>query len=664
MIRAGTADVEARVIHRMRDALTHRGPDAAGVWTDGRAALGHTRLAILDLSPAGEQPMTNEDRTLWLVFNGEIYNSPSLRTELLARGHAFRSETDSEVILHLFEEEGRRCVDRLRGMFAFVIYDTRTRSLFGARDRVGIKPLYYRTDPDGFAFASEIKALLADPSAARDDDPEGLADLLFCGRPLGDRTLFRGVRALQPGCRFTTDGARIEIEPYWSVRFDYQRDRPLGAVIDELADRLREAVELHCLSDAPLGSHLSGGLDSSTVAALAAIVRPPPLDTFAIRFGGGDYYDETAFARAAAAHAGARLHIGRPDPAALARMYRTFLWHLDYPVSGDPGLSYASAARLAADHVTVSLTGHGGDELFGGYPAQFRTAFGSTAAFRASPTGVQERAAGPWRRLRRAWRLGGSRSFLERAAGRRTALAGLSDAERTWVLLHAAPEPAHNPLLSRRFVDRLHGYSPVTDYLRDFREAATDELFDRCIHHDLRTYLPELLHKEDRASMAVSLESRVPLLDHELIEFLATVPPEQKVPDGEPKGLLRAAARRWLPPSVAERRDKSPFPVPVAGWLAGALGDSFRTLLAEERTLDRGIFHPDELRNRRLESWSLLQMANVELWYRIFMDGDGPPTGLPPSGEWWTEPPTLVEPPALVESPGPAETAGPGGRTA
>lgn len=638
LLNAGGRPVDPAVLRRMGDRLAHRGPDDAGIWVDGEAGLAHRRLSILDLSTAGHQPMPNEDGSLHLVFNGEIYNYRELAEELRNRGHRFRSSTDSEVILHLYEEMGADCVHRLRGMFAFALFDARTRTLFGARDRAGIKPFHYHLGRKGFAFASEIKALVTVPEVTPQLDRHGLADLLFCGQPLESRTLLEGIRSIPPGHRFFSDGSRVDVEEYWTLRFDYRQDRTLAAVVDELAQRLEVSVALHCRSDAPLGSHLSGGLDSSTVAAVAAGNRPVPLETFSIRFDGGERFDETGFARLASGHLGTRHHVATPDPAGFPQHFATLLWHLDHPVAGEPGFTYASAARLAADHVKVSLTGHGGDEVFAGYPAQFAVAFGSTAAFPEFRPGSEGGRRSRWARFRRAARSGHLRALLGIGRAGKSALSACTPAEQQWVRLHCSPEPLQNRLLHPRFRRSLAGYCPVDPYLQAFRDAGTDELLDRCLHHDLRTYLPQLLHKEDRMSMAVSLESRVPLLDHELVEFMATVPPHQKVPDGEPKGLLRAAARRWLPAEVVDRKDKAPFPIPVLNWIDGELGRGFRALLAEERSLDRGIFHPAELRDPDLEPAHVLAMANVETWCRLFLDGDGPVGVLPPSDAWWMPP--------------------------
>lgn len=629
------ADSDA--VLRMRDRLVHRGPDDAGLWVDGEVALAHRRLSILDLSPAGRQPMANEDGSVMLVFNGEIYNFQALTEELRGRGHTFHSETDSEVILHLYEEMGEECVHRLRGMFAFAIFDARTRTIFGARDRSGIKPFYYRQGRGGFAFASEVKGLLDAPGMVRRMDPLGLADILFCGRPLANRTLLDEVRSLPPGHRFVADGQTVRIDEYWRMSFDYRHDRPYSRVVDDVAGLLEESVALHCLSDAPLGAHLSGGLDSSTVATLAAGRRPAPLDTFCIRFDAGASFDETPFAEIAAGHSGADLHVATPDPAALGRLFATLIWHLDQPVSGEPGFTYGAAARLAADQVKVSLTGHGGDELFAGYPAQFATAFGTTSAFSGPATNSYGSVRSPWSRVLRAVRSGGlfRHRLGRRAADRR--MAECTEEEQLWIQLHCGPVPLRNDLLHPDLRTALGDYCPIASYLKEFREAGTDEILDRCLHHDLRTYLPQLLHKEDRMSMAVSLESRVPLLDHELIEYMATVPPAQKVPEGEPKGLLRAAARRWLPPEVVDRRDKSPFPIPVSEWMDRGLGDSMRRMLTEERSLDRGVFDPAAMRDPRIHQGKLLQMASMESWCRSFLDRDEPPI-LPPSEEWWKAP--------------------------
>jgi asparagine synthase (glutamine-hydrolysing) len=613
--------VDAELLLRMRDEMYHRGPDDGGFLVDGPVGLGHRRLSIIDLSAAGHQPMCNEDGTVWLVFNGEIYNYVELGRELRARGHRFRSETDSEVILHLYEELGEACVERLNGMFAFAIWDTRRRVLFGARDRIGIKPLIYAQSGRRFVCASEAKAILADPAFAREPDWEGLAGWLFCGAPLGGRTVFRGLNELQPGHAFRVVDGRLSTWRYWDLSFDYDRRRSDDVVVEAVADLIEDAVRIHNRSDAALGCHLSGGLDSSTVVALTSRFRKP-LRTFSIRFDGGPFFDETTYARAVAAHVGASYLEATPTHADFEHLLPALIWHMDSPLMGVSAFSYYTVSRLAADHVKVSMTGHGGDEVFAGYPAQFQAAFGHTDMFDfATRPSLRPSLT---RRLRLAVARYGLAGTALRALGVRREPARPSPGalEQQWIGSHCSEHPSQDPLLGPTLRDALGGYDPVDEYLQPLRDAPTPEVLDRCLYHDLRFYLPTLLHAEDRVSMAVSLESRVPLLDHRIVELMATVPPLQKVLDMEPKALLRRAARRWLPPVVAERRDKGPFPVPIGRWLSGELAPFVRGVLRAEPTASRGVYGRRALRSGLVEQGAAWTALNLELWFRIHIDRD------------------------------------------
>jgi asparagine synthase (glutamine-hydrolysing) len=606
----------------MRDAMIHRGPDDAGLRIDGAVGLGHRRLSILDLSAAGHQPMSNEDGSIWLVFNGEIYNYVELASALRARGHIFRSATDTEVIVHLYEDEGPRCLQSLNGMFAFVLWDARTSTMFAARDRLGIKPLYYHLEDGLFACASEVKGLLAHPEIPTAVDDQGLADCLYTVAPLAHKTLFAGIRQLPPAHMLTLSASGGRIERYWDVAYRYQAGRGRQQIVGDVGELIDDAVRIHCRSDAAVGCHLSGGLDSSLVGSLGARYRGG-LDAFSVRFGESAFYDEIEYAAAVAKAIGARHHIITPEATDLMSMLGPLTWHQEFPSPDAGGFSYFSVSRLAAHSVKVALTGHGGDEVFGGYPRQFQAAFGSTAMFDLSkwpsserPTATQRLA----RLVRRQGLLGLARRLVRRP--------NHSDSlEAQWIRLHAGMDAAHNQLLHPGLVRRFGDYSPARDYLRPLVEAPTDQTFDRCLYHDLVTYLPHLLMKEDRASMAVSLESRVPLLDYRIIEYLATLPPEDKVPQRVPKAIIREVAAPILPAQIVRRNDKTGFPVPFREWIAGQLGPQVRALLGSEASLDRGIFNPRVLRDPGLSPGEMLTMLNVEVWFRVFIDRD--PVWLP-----------------------------------
>ncbi len=613
--------VDPDLLRRLRDVMTHRGPDDAGLYTDGPLGLGHRRLSIVDLTPSGHQPMCNEDGSVWLVFNGEVYNYVELAVELERRGHRFRSRTDSEVIIHLYEEIGPKCVDQLNGMFAFVIWDARSKTLFGARDRVGIKPLYYYADAARFVCASEVKAILEHPAVPRAPDPEGMAGWLFSGAPTGGRTLFAGVRQLEPGHAFLVADGRLTTWKHWDVEYRYDHARTLDDTVEELAHLVDDAVRIHCRSDAPLGCHLSGGLDSSTVVALTSRHRQP-VKTFSTRFAEGGPYDESPYARAVAEHVGAERFVATPTATDLIRLLPSLIWHMDAPLMPASAFSYHTVSALASGHVKVSMTGHGGDEVFAGYPAQFEAAYGSTAMFNGLG-GLGYRTS-PLSRMRMALRRHGLRGMAGRLMRRALPAAprGAETLEQLWVRSHCASTPTDDPLLHPELRRAIGSYDPIDEYLAPLRTATTSEVLDRCLYHDLRHYLPILLHAEDRVSMAVSLESRVPLLDHRIIEFLATVPPAQKTAGLRPKALLRLAARRWLPAMVIDRRDKGPFAVPTNRWLSRELVPLTRQVLRSRSTLERGVFDPRMLRDGLVEQISPWVALNVELWYRVFFDRD------------------------------------------
>jgi asparagine synthase (glutamine-hydrolysing) len=617
--------IDSHDLEVMRDTMHHRGPDAAGSYIDNGVGLGLRRLAIIDLSPAGHQPMSNEDGTVWIVFNGEIYNYVELRTELITRGHRFSSHTDTEVIVHLYEELGERCVERLRGMFGFAIWDKNRQQMFCARDRLGIKPFHYYADGAQFVFASEIKAILAAPGVPRAVDREGVTDYLFTSFPLAEKTMFEGIRKLPPGYSVTASREGVRVKKYWDVEYAYNTSRSDSQVCGELAALLDDSIRIHCRSDAELGCHLSGGLDSTIVTSFASRHRQS-LKTFSIRFGEGGWYDETAFARTASDYAHAQYFEAVPNGRDFAHLLPGLIWHMEMPLPNPGGFSYYTVSRLAASHAKVALTGHGGDEVFAGYAAQFQTAFGTNPFSNGTHPSVSsngKHALSPGAKVRsfaRQIASLGVNGVGERLKNR--FLRRPRSAEQLWMALHTGLTPRRNPLISSAFISSIGEYSSVDDYLAPFRQAQTTELLDRCLYHDLRSYLPALLHMEDRMSMSVSVESRTPLLDHRLVEFMATVPPLQKVPGMQSKGLLRNASKGSIPEIIRKRRDKRPFPVPFDHWAGGILGDVSREVLLSPQSLDRGVINPDRLRRWDLSSQELWTALNLELWFQIFIDND------------------------------------------
>ena len=621
------------VIVAMRERLVHRGPDDAGLHVADSVGLGARRLAVIDLTPAGHQPMVSRDGNHWIVFNGAIYNYVELAAELRAAGDDFVGHSDTEVLLHLYERFGKDCLRRLNGMFAFAIWDRRTRTLFAARDRLGIKPFFYHHTATRLSFASEVKALLAgDPGLGR-ADREAVADYLLSGGPLGPKTGFADIRQLEPGHCLTWRAGQLSIERYWDIVHRYEDARREADLIAELRWLVDDALRLQSRSDAPVGSHLSGGLDSSVVAGHAARYIQP-LTTFGIRFEGDAYYDESEHARAVATHIRATHRDEMSCSRELAGLLPSLVYHMDFglPVCGAFG--YIAVSRFAKRHVTVTLTGHGGDEIFAGYPKHFSTTFGSIDGFDLPP---EVPLAPPLHRLRRALRQEGVGGIVRRLNVRMSQC--LPSFEDRWVASHCGHVGPYHPMLHPRFVRSLAGYSPRDSYLRPLREAKTTEVLDQGLYHDKRVYLQNLLAMEDRLSMAVSLESRVPLLDHRIVELVARIPPAVKVAGRQPKRLLKEVARPLLPAHIVERRDKRPFPIPVEKWFGENLFGAAHGVLRSPRCLDRGVLDPDRLRKETLSFSAAWSLINLELWYRIFVDRD--PEWIQPT-RWLAPTPTVA----------------------
>ena len=605
-------------VRRMRDTMFHRGPDDGGLLVEGPVALGHRRLSIIDLSTSGHQPMSNETGSVHVVFNGEIYNYIELREDLRRRGHVFQSSSDTEVIVHQYEEDGERCVDKFRGMFAFAIWDSRKRQLFAARDRFGIKPLYYYQDERRVILASEIKAILEDDRVPRKPNPLGVADYLFAGRALGEKTLFDGINELQPGHLLTLDarGGRVQVKQYWDLRHAYNYSRTEAQTNDEVFAILDEAIGIQCRSDAPLGAHLSDGVDSSAVVAFAARHRER-VKTFSIKFSNDAHVDSGRYTRMVADHVGAEFFERSPTANDLADLLPFLIWHMDAPMISDGGFGYLTVSEFARKHVKVCLTGHGGDEVFAGYPAQFQATYNTREMFQLHMD--------PERRLKKAGLL--ARAVRKGPQGlwqalRNRAAGGGRSLEDVWVALHCNGALASNPFVDPAWLAQLGGYSSRDEYVAPLRRAQDAQTLDRCLYHDLKVYLPALLQKEDRVSMAVSIESRVPLLDDRLVEFLATVPPEQKVKGLQPKHLLRRAAGTLLPDEIMQNREKRGFPVPGSFWKAPRVADTVRKILLSKESLTRGVFKQQALHEACENVTLYWPLVNLELWFKIFIDRD------------------------------------------
>jgi asparagine synthase (glutamine-hydrolysing) len=607
-------------LRRMGDVLAHRGPDGEGVYVDGQAGLAHRRLAIIDPA-AGHQPMSNEDGTVWIAFNGEIYNHAALRPGLQERGHVYQTRCDTETIIHLYEDVGERAPELLQGMFAFAVWDGPRRRLLLGRDRLGIKPLYVACSDDELLFASEIKAILAAlPSAPSLDDSQ-LPAYLSAGFVTGEDTLFKGIKRLLPGHTLS-----------WSADDGFRRRRywqlPAPSTVSALSfadeaaalrGRLTAAVERHLMSDVPLGVFLSGGLDSSALAAIVSKMAPPPLRTFSVGFSDREA-NELGYARQVADWIGSEHHEVVVSPEQFFGALPRLVWHEDEPIAFPSSVPLNFLSRLAREHVKVVLTGEGADELFLGYNRYRVTHWNNrlgrpywavtSSAFRGH---VQQVVRHLPASLRRVF----TRTFLALDPGLRSIylenFAVLSEARQRQLLKR--PE-----LLD----DDVHGRAVAG------LDGGEGDLLDRMSRLDMQSYLHELLMKQDQMSMAASIESRVPFLDDQLVDHVAALPSAFKLRGWQTKAVLREAVREILPPAILSRK-KMGFPVPVGRWLRGGFRPLVDEFVLGPRAEARQLFDATALRRLAAEHAAGAQhgdrlwlLVNLEIWQRIFHDGESP----------------------------------------
>jgi len=619
--------VDADILRRMCAVMTHRGPDDEGTYTERGVGLGMRRLSIIDLA-TGHQPFSNEDGTIWIVFNGEIYNHAALRERLIAGGHCFHSHCDTETIVHLYEERGRECVQDLRGMFAFAIWDSRKRCLFVARDRLGIKPLYYRHTPELFLFGSEIKVVLAHPEVHPEFHRAALPEYLAFGYLSGPETFYEGIRKLMPGHWLEIDErGELRIGQYWDAPLSVGEEvRDESYYVNTYRDLLEDAVRSHLMSDVPLGVFLSGGLDSSAVAALMAQLRDDPIETFSVGYA-ENAYSELAHAKTVAEHLNSIHHEVLVSEHDFFDVLPQLIWHEDEPIAWPSSVALYFVARLARERVTVVLTGEGSDETLAGYGRYAFTL--KNAAFDRSyrhlvPGGLRR-----WVResISNSRRIGAnvrrklSHTFLAKDGASWPSFyfdnffSAFSEAEQIG-LLNASVRAEFEEGQSYRHV-------------LDCWEHSSGSMLQRLLYTDIKTYLVELLMKQDNMSMAASVESRVPFLDHGLVEFAIRIPQELLIKGLTGKAILKKAVADLLPASIVHR-PKAGFPTPWSGWLAGPQLDVIENLLLEQRSLGRELFneaavkqlfqeHRARYRDHADRIWRLL---NLELWHRVCLERD------------------------------------------
>lgn len=614
------APVDRHILRGMCDLIAHRGPDGSDTWAAGAIGLGHRRLAVIDLSPAGRQPMASADGRLQITFNGEIYNFLELRRELERGGHRFRSETDTEVILAAYRAWGIECLRRLRGMFAFALWDSAEQTLFIARDRIGKKPLHYLLDRDGLAFASEPKSFLADPTFEPRADLEAVSAYLTYQYVPCPLSAFAGVRKLPPAHYLLVRNGKVTVERYWRLSYTQKRHVSEADAEAELLERLREAVRLRLISDVPLGAFLSGGVDSSVVVALMAEASSAPVKTFSIGFEEKEY-DELPYARLVADRYQTDHHefVVRPDATAI---FPQLVWHYNEPFADSSAIPTYYLSHLARRHVTVALNGDAGDENFAGYRRYITPS--AARRFDSLPRAAKSAVAAAARALP-------ADPLSMSLPGRGTRwLRKLSDTpSRRYGRRVMIFEPeVKDALCTPEFAGMSAKGDAVRFLVEAFDRSDAPDFVDALLDVDVNTYLPDcLLVKVDIATMAHGLEGRSPMLDHEFMQFAASLPSNLKLHGGDTKYILKRAARRLIPAENIDR-PKQGFGVPLGRWFREELRELTGDLLLDGRLAARGYFRASVVQRLVEEHWrgdrqwenQLWSLLMLESWHRMFLD--------------------------------------------
>jgi asparagine synthase (glutamine-hydrolysing) len=626
---AGQADES--LMKAMLRRIAHRGPDDEGIYLTalaggGRLGLGHRRLSIIDLSPAGHEPMSDASGEIWLTFNGEIYNFKSLRRQLEAAGHRFRSDSDAEVLIYAYREWGRDFLSRLNGMFAFAIWDARDQTLLLARDRLGIKPLYYAQTPAGFAFASEIKALLAVPGIHRRVDLAALDQFMsFLWTP-DPRTIFEGIHKLPPAHYLVYRDGRAETFEYWDVEFDEDESLGESQWVERLREQINRSVRMQMVSDVPLGAFLSGGVDSSSLVALMSAATDRRVTTYTFGFKPEDLRydileDDVKYARAVGRQFDTDYHEALLEPRVIDLLPK-LVYHMDEPVADPAIITSYLICRAARERLTVLISGMGGDEIFAGYPRH--AAVRVADAYNLIPSFISRPVVGalPGARPGRFTALFRNTKKLARSAR-------LPERERYLGFGTYFTEDEKAGLYAGELGAASRGFDAYGEHRRYFDRAAGLDFVNQMLYLDLKTFLPCLnLTYTDKTSMAASTEVRVPLLDHELVEMAARIPARLKLKGLTRKYILKRAAEKWLPREIIYRK-KAGFSAPVRAWLVNDLREMVEDLLSADNVRRRGYFDygfvrrliDDNLAGREDNNLKIFQLLTLELWHREFMDG-------------------------------------------
>jgi asparagine synthase (glutamine-hydrolysing) len=607
----------------MCNIIAHRGPDDEGYYIEDYVALGVRRLSIIDLETGG-QPIHNEDKTLWLVFNGEVFNFIELRARLESGGHRFHTKSDTEVIVHLYEEMGERCVEELNGMFAFALWDANRHKLILARDRIGVKPLYYHLKDGKLIFGSEIKALLA-AGVEVSPDRRAILDYMTLSYVLGDKTFFEDIRQLMPGHYAVFQDGKFVATQYWDLSYKATEREEIDTV-RMLRPLLEDAVRIRLRSDVPLGCHLSGGIDSSSVTCIASRLLGRQVKTFTGAFNEGPEYDETYYAKLVSKKAGTEYFEVRPDGNDFLETLSQLIWYMDYPEVGPGIYPQYHVCRLASEQVKVILGGQGGDEVFTGYPLFIEVELEDVIAHENNPIRKIREVLQylSFERRHKRFRVGLKR--LSSLLFQRQHELGLVARFYHDRLVHSEQELAS--LFTEDFASSIGDYSTRQLFTMVLSGCQSASFMDRAQYYFIKTYLAGLLHVEDRTSMAVSIESRVPLCcDHRLLEFAASIKPSQRARGLRLKHVLREAVQDVVPLEIYRRTDKKGFPTPFDKWLLEQISD-VRNILLSDRALGRGVFSSsyarkilDEFENgSRSRSVTVFMLLCVEFWFRNFVD--------------------------------------------
>jgi asparagine synthase (glutamine-hydrolysing) len=609
--------VSPGLIKAMADTIVHRGPDDDGYHISGPVGLGFRRLSIIDLN-TGHQPLSNENDTVWIVFNGEIYNYQDLRQELLSKGHTFKTQTDTEVIVHLYEEFGEACVEKLRGMFAFVIWDERQKTLFMARDRVGIKPLYYWLSDKSLVFGSEIKAILADPEVEPEVVPAMIDRFLSFYYVPGEETLFRNIFKLAPGSYMVVRQGKAFVKQYWDLRFSPE-PQDIQQAEHKLLELLDECVRLHMIADVPVGFLLSGGVDSTAMLGFAEGKSDRPLSSFTLGFSAPGIEDERPYARLAARRYGSEHHEMTISSQEFSDFLPQFAWYMEEPVCEPQAVALYYVSRLAKDFVKVLISGEGGDEAFAGYQTyrgvlwveRFKRLFGPL-------NGVISSLLMSVNRPFQSHRIDKYAPMLTRPL--EDYYYSRTSSPFTYFNAHT------DELYSKDFSHRINKESSLSVAKRYLTNGAAKGCVNRMLYVDTKTSLPDdLLLKADKMTMANSIELRVPLLDHVLLEFAAKLPENFKVHGLTTKYIVKKALRDRMPNEILRRR-KAGFPVPWSAWLRTELKGWVADVLLDSESLSRGYFRKEcieKLVSENVQAGSypkeILSLVSLELWHRAFL---------------------------------------------